>query len=209
MTNRPHVLVLLVFATAAAACTSPRASTEEEVVAGTADAATAVRDGVSFVLWDVPKFFIWTVPKALVYEYPRNAILAIRGNRAQVAAAISDLESNDLPPETEAAISENLRHMTGLPIRSNERWIEWWQDASSRPVSEWRSDFIRGAIHDLESRNYFIRTMAIEDLRTMYGETLQYDPKDTPEKRAKAAERWRDWLQENGLPPLPKDPGPA
>ena len=93
--------------------------------------------------------------------------------------------------------------MTGLPIRSSERWVEWWQDAEDRPQQAWRSDFVKGAIHDLESRDYFIRSTAIEDLRAMYGTTLGYDPKEPPERRAASADRWREHLRQNGLPPLP------
>ena len=83
MTRRiPIIAVLMLLA---AGCTSPRASTGEEVLAGTADTAYVVRDGVTFLLWDVPKFVLWTVPKTVVYDYPRSAIIAIRGNRAQVS----------------------------------------------------------------------------------------------------------------------------
>jgi len=203
MSRQLALLLAVSIAAAGAACTSPRATTGEEVLAGTADTAYVVREGATFVFWDVPKFIVWTVPKALVYDYPRDAILAIRGNRAQVEAAVAELEDVDLPPDEEAAFSDNLRGMTGLPIRSRERWIEWWQDARNRPQSEWRRDFVRGAIHDLESRNYFIRQMAIEDLRTMYGRTLDYDPKAPPDGRAAGADRWRDHVRENGLPQLP------
>ncbi|MEN8149481.1 MAG: hypothetical protein ABFS86_06640 [Planctomycetota bacterium] len=202
--KRPaRTLAVLLLAAAGAACTSPRASTGEEVLAGTADTAYVVRDGATFVFWEVPKFIVWTVPKALIYDYPRDAILAVRGNRAQVEAAMSELAANDLPPEAEGEISENLHTMTGLPIRSNERWLEWWKDARERPQSQWRADFIKGAIHDLESRNYFVRAMAAEDLHTMYGRTLDYDPKAPPDERAAGADRWREHLRETGLPPHP------
>jgi hypothetical protein len=172
------------------------------VLAGGADTAYAVRDGVTFLLWDVPKFILWTVPKTVVYDYPRSAILAIRGNRAQVADAISDLAAEPTPEE-EVRLSEDLRYMTGLPIRSSERWVEWWADAEDRPAQAWRADFVKGAIHDLESRDYFIRSTAIEDLRTMYGTSLDYDPKDPPDRRAESADRWREHFREKGLPPLP------
>jgi len=199
MTRSVLTVLILVLA---AGCSSPRASTGEEVLAGTADTAYVVRDGVTFLLWDVPKFLLWTVPKTVVYDYPRSAILAIRGDRAQVSAAISEL-SGEPAPEVEVRLSEDLRSMTGLPIRSSERWVEWWQDAEDRPQESWRSDFVKGAIHDLESRDYFIRSTAIDDLRTMYGTTLGYDPKGAPAHRAQSADRWREYLREKGLPSLP------
>jgi hypothetical protein len=184
-------------------CSSPRATTEEEILAGTADTAYAVRDGVTFVLWDVPKFLLWTVPKAVFYDYPRSAVLLLRGSRAQVAAKIESLESGDLTPEEEVAISGDLRSMTGLPIRSTERWVEWWIDAENRPAEVWREDFVTGATHDLEARDYYIRSTAIEDLSTMYGTDLGYDPKGTAAERADSADRWREYVREKGLPPLP------
>ena len=44
---------------------------------------------------------------------------------------------------------------------------------------------------------------AIEDLRTMYGATLGYDPKGPPAHRAQSADRWKEYLREKGLPSLP------
>jgi hypothetical protein len=125
----------------------------------------------------------------------------IKGRRAEVEELVGGLESGDLSLEEQIEVSNELGELTGLPIRSKDRWIEWWRVAKDQGEWSWREEFVLSAIEDLTSSDYFVRTTAIEDLKALYGTTLGYDPKGTPESRKEGASRWRSHLALNGLPP--------
>ena len=193
----PTILLTLLLV---AACSST-ATTEEEILAGTADTAKAIGDGAEFVFWEVPKFILWTVPKAVLYDWPRGVAHSFRDTRGKVAALVASLEENDLSTEEQIARSEELQSLTGLPIHSSERWVDWWHEEGEAPVHQWRENYVTDAIRRLESDDYFSRATAIEDLRLMYGTDLGYDPKALPAGREEGAAKWKAYFRKKGMPP--------
>lgn len=180
---------------------SARATAEEELLAGASDTAYAVKEGGRTIFYVVPRFVFWEAPNALLYDVPRSILLALRGNRAKVAAAIARLEGPDVSLEEEIVLSNELRDLTGLPIHSAERWREWWKDHERVPEREWRELFVERALEDLVASGYFVRAAAIEDLKAMYGVELGYDPKAPRPAVEAAALRWREHVLAEGLPP--------
>jgi hypothetical protein len=195
-------MLLLTMAILAASCSSTGSSgsTGDAIIAGTADTAYVVSDVGQAVFFEFPKFVIWTVPKAVVYDFPRSTIIMIRGYRAKVEELVGTLEAGGLTLEEQVEISEELGELTGLPIHSSERWIEWWKGAKDVSERKWREAFVLASIDDLTSEDYFTRVTAIEDLKSFFGTTLGYDPKGTESELADGAARWRGHLAKNGMP---------
>jgi hypothetical protein len=192
-------LALLLLLLTLAGCASS-ASTEDEMLMGTADAAIFLSDSAETVFWDFPKILVWDAPKGLLYDLPREGYLSLSGKPAQVEALIEVLEAGELPIEKQVAISEELQSITGLPLQSVESWQAWWSRNSERPAGEWTADFTASRIELLTSPDYFHRASAIEDLRAIYGTTLGYDPKFPAEDLRVSAEIWRERFLARELP---------
>ena len=195
---------LLLIATLATACASS-ASTEDDVLLGSADAALFVGHTCERVFWDLPKLIVWEAPKGLLYDLPRKGYLSLSSREARAAALIDVLRTEQLSVEEQVAVSEELQAVTGLPLHSSESWQKWWCLSRDRPAKEWMDAFVLDRIERLDSCDYFTRASAIDDLAAIYGTTLGYDPKHPPEALRSAADTWRDRFQSKTLP----DPAPG
>lgn len=201
------LIALLLGVAPLGACKSPSTtSTGDDIILGTADTASFIGDVGEAVFWQFPRFVLWTAPKTVFYELPKEGIIALQGRRARVEELMGDLDSEELTPEDEIAVTRKLQTVTGIPIRSAEGWRDWWKTASSVAVEEWRETFVRAVIENLEADDYFTRSTALEDLRAMYGTDLGYDPKDAPADLRDGADRWRQYARDKSLPPVGNAP---
>ena len=170
-----------------------------------ADAAIFMGQTGEKVFWDLPRLIVWEAPRGLFYELPRKGVLSIRGTEAQTGALIELFESEDLTVEEQVAVSEELQTITGLPLHSSESWRRWWEAARELPASDWKDAFVADRIERLTSPDYFSRASAIDDLGAIYGTTLGYDPKRSPESLRAGAQLWQSRFDAKTLPA----PGPG
>lgn len=167
------------------------ATTEEEILFGTADTAVFVGDFANIVFWEIPKFLVWTTPKAVLYDLPRAGILALSGASANVGSMMDLLSDPNLPDEDVVRTTRELRRATGLPLRGRGAWLAWWRDNSDVPDGRWREVFVNRQVDLLVSPDYFERAAAIGHLQEMFGTSLNYDAKLGPAALEDAAARWR------------------
>jgi hypothetical protein len=197
---RPPAALLCLCLLAPACATSPSVSTGDRVLLTAAEAAVVLADASEIVFWEVPRFVVWTAPKAVLYDLPRAGVMAVAGRRVRVEDAQCRLKDPDLTVEEERVICDELASLTGIPLRSREGWLRWWEGASSRGEEDWLGDFVKEQIALLESPDYFRRVAAIERLTKLYGTDLGYDPKLAPAELEGGAERWRAHLASAALP---------
>jgi hypothetical protein len=201
-----RLMIVVLLGVALIACGTSRTSAGEEITAGGADTAYFVGNAGEVIFWEIPKFIVWTVPKAFLWDFPTMTIVKIQGTTAEVGILVRRLEAHDLTVTEEVKFSDELRRLTGVPISSAERWTAWWERNRSVPMSQWRNVFVRDAIGHLTSDDYFVRDNAIEDLRTVYGTTLNYDPKAAEDELVAGASRWRQYLESTGVPAIREEP---
>ncbi len=195
---------LLLMVPATFACASS-ASTGDEVLMNSADAALFVGHSCEQVFWDLPRLIVWEAPKGLLYDLPRKGYLSLSSRAAQAAALIDMLQTEAVTVEEQVAVSEELQAVTGLPLHSSESWQRWWSHAGDRPAKEWKDAFVSERIERLTAADYFVRASASDDLSAIFGTTLGYDPKHLPPALRSGADIWRRRFQAKTLP----DPAPG